>query len=143
MKTTDQPVEVTQVFKYPPARIWKAITSHKEMVQWYFENLPDFKPVAGFSTSFEVAGEHRLFTHQWEVISAEPLKCISYTWNYREFPGNSVLSMELFPEGPFTKLKVTHRTTVDFPDHIREFHRENCLKGWNYFIGERLTQYLH
>lgn len=142
MKTTEAPVIVNKSFNCTPNRVWEAITNHDKMVEWYFENIPNFKAEKGFKTSFPVKNEDRIFTHLWEVTEVIPQKMITYTWSYLEYPGNSVFTMELFPEGNTTRLEVIHRTTEDFPDDIPEFRRESCLMGWNYFIGERLTYYL-
>jgi len=49
---------------------------------------------------------------------------------------------ELTGIGNKTKLTVTNIVTQDFDDSIPEFKRESCIGGWNYFIKERLVQFL-
>ncbi|WP_224490609.1 SRPBCC family protein [Robertkochia flava] len=142
MKTTDAPVIVSQSFSLPGERIWEAITQHREMVQWYFQDIPDFRPEVGFTTSFTVENEGRSFTHTWEVVEATPNKCIAYQWYYKEYPGCSVLRMELLDKEQTTELQVSHLVTADFPSGIPEFQREQCELGWKYFIQDALKQYL-
>ncbi len=67
---------------------------------------------------------------------------IIYNWKYRDYPGDSNVSFELFEEGKCTKLKLTHTVLSDFPEDIPEFSRESCLAGWKYFISGRLKEYV-
>jgi len=39
-------------------------------------------------------------------------------------------------------LTLTTQITEDFDDSIPEFKRESCIGGWNYFLKERLFNYL-
>jgi hypothetical protein len=50
--------------------------------------------------------------------------------------------MSLDKLGNLTKLTLTARVVEDFDDSIPEFKRESCVAGWNYFIKERLSDYL-
>ena len=42
-----EPIVVEQEYDASPERLWRAITDQDEMVQWYFSELADFKPVVG------------------------------------------------------------------------------------------------
>lgn len=44
----DEPIIVEQTFNTTIDSVWKAITEIKQMRQWYFENIPTFKPEVGF-----------------------------------------------------------------------------------------------
>ena len=143
MKTHESPVVVTARFHHDPERLWKAITDIDQMKHWYFEQLPDFRPLQGFKTSFAVQSGERTFTHQWQILEVIPEKKLRYSWKYKEYPGNSVLTMSLHPEADGTLLELSHRTLEDFPDGIPEFKRERCLMGWEYFINDRLSAYLN
>ncbi len=133
---------VTQFFDHDPASVWGVITLHEHLVKWYFEQLPGFEAKKGFQTSFAVRSEERTFTHIWEVTEVVPEKRISYSWSYKEYSGNSLLTMNLDRQDAGTLLTLTHRTLEDFPDGIPEFKRESCLGGWRYFINDRLKNYL-
>lgn len=123
-------------------KLWSALVDLEEMVQWYFDNIPDFKAEVGFQTQFLIANEGRNFTHLWEVIRVVTKKEISYSWQYAEYPGKSILTFSLLPAQEQLKLKVMVEVLEDFPQDIPEFKRESCVGGWNYFIGDSLTAYL-
>ena len=95
MKHTDPPILLE--FRYVRAKetLWNALTTHAEMVQWYFGNIPDFKPEVGFTTQFPVSSEERIFTHLWKVTEVVPLQKITYNWSYLEYPGNADLSLSI------------------------------------------------
>jgi uncharacterized protein YndB with AHSA1/START domain len=142
MKTTDQPILVEQLFEVSPTELWKAITQGEQMKHWFFENIETFEPKVGFETRFVVESNQRTFPHQWKIIEVEPLKRITYNWCYEGYDGDSLVTFELTEQGKNTRLVLTHTTTKDFPANIPEFTRESCIGGWNYFIKERLTNYL-
>ena len=142
MKTTEKPVIVEQIFNLEPQQVWSAITNHKEMIQWYFENIPGFKPEIGFMTQFEVISGERTFTHQWEVTEVIPNKSITYNWNYAEYEGDGAVTFLLTQRGDITTLTLSMVIKEDYSDEIPEFKRESCEAGWNYFIKERLSDYL-
>lgn len=142
MKKNDKPIVVEQNFSVSLQKVWKAITDVDEMRNWFFDNIPAFKPEVGFATEFNVQSEERIFLHLWKVIDVVPEKLIKYNWKYEVYPGDSNVSFELFDEDKGTRLKLTIDVLEDFPDDIPEFTRDSCNNGWNYFIKERLTEYL-
>jgi uncharacterized protein YndB with AHSA1/START domain len=144
MKTTDKPIIVEQVYTADAKTLWKAITDPEEMKKWYFDNIPDFKAEVGFETQFPVQSENRMFTHQWKITEVIPLKKIIYNWKYSEYPGEADTIFELVEEEKKgTRLKLTMIVNQDFPGGIPEFTRESCIGGWNYFLGENLSNYLN
>lgn len=142
MKKQDEQIVVEQNINAPVDKVWKAITSVDRMRKWFFENIPDFKPVVGFKTEFEVESGDRKFTHLWEVIEAIPNKVIKYTWRYKEYPGDSYVSFGIEQKTDSVTVKITVNITEDFPEDIPEFKRESCIGGWQYFIQGRLKDYL-
>jgi uncharacterized protein YndB with AHSA1/START domain len=142
MKKDDEPVIVEGTFNVPANKVWKAITEHSQMVKWYFDNIPAFAPVVGFEIQFKVENEGRIFPHVWEVTEAVPNQKITYSWRYDGYPGDSYVTFDLSEADDQTKLKLTVTVLEDFPDDIPEFKRENCVGGWEYFINNRLKEYL-
>lgn len=142
MKASDNPVVVEQSFNTTPEKIWQAITEHDEMIQWYFDNIPEFKAEVGFKTQFNIHNEGRDFLHLWNVIEVEPLKKISYGWKFEGYKGDSFVTFEIFDKGETTKIRLTATVTEDFDDNIPEFKRESCIGGWQYFIQQRLKEFL-
>lgn len=142
MKKTDKPIGVEQTFDVSPGELWNAITELSQMTQWFFENIESFEPKVGFETRFVVENEGRTFPHLWKITEVESYKKISYNWKYEGYAGDSFVTFELFELGEKTKLKLVHTITKDFPPNIPEFTRESCMAGWNYFIVQRLNDYL-
>lgn len=142
MKTTDKPIIVEETFNASIETVWDSITNIEQMRKWYFDNIPSFKPEVGFVTQFNVQSEERNFLHKWKIIEVEPLKKINYSWEFEEYPGKSTASFELTSENNLTKLTLTVEVQKNFPDNIPEFARESCIAGWNYFINNRLKNFL-
>ena len=141
MKTLNDPIIVEEILNVSLRNVWNAITNIIQMRQWFFENLPDFKPEVGFKTQFNVQSENRNFKHLWTVTEVEPLKKIVTNWKYEEYSGNSFVHFELFKQKNGTMLRITSIVTESFPTNIPEFKPESCRAGWNYFI-DRLKNYI-
>jgi uncharacterized protein YndB with AHSA1/START domain len=142
MKKKDPPVIVEQNLKSTIPQVWSALTDHRLMKKWYFDNIPNFHAKVGFETRFSIFNEDREFIHKWKVTEVIPLKLISYNWKYENYPGDSEVKFEIFNNGDLAKLRVTVLIYEDFPEDIPEFKRESCVGGWNYFIKDRLKNYL-
>lgn len=142
MKKNEAPIVVEQDFERPASEVWRALTDIGEMRRWYFENIPDFKPVIGFYTEFPVESGERIFLHQWRVTEVESGGKIVYSWNFKGIPGSAFVTFEVSGDEKSSRLTVSTRVVEDFPDDIPEFASESCRAGWNYFINERLKNYL-
>lgn len=142
MKTSDEPIIVEETYRAPVEQVWNALTDVTEMRRWYFDNIPEFKPEAGFETEFIVKSDERTFSHRWKVTEVEPFKSIKYSWEFEGYPGRSTSVFELSEAEGLTKLKLTVEVYEDFPDDIPEFKRESCIGGWKYFLKGNLKRYL-
>jgi uncharacterized protein YndB with AHSA1/START domain len=140
--TPSTPVVVEQKFSASLQRLWRAITEKEELPRWFFENIPDFEAIVGFTTEFEVKSEERTFTHQWKIMEVIPEKKISYQWKYKEYEGESLVVFEIEEMTEGSLLRVSNFGLENFPQNIPEFHRSSCHAGWTYFISERLGNYL-
>jgi len=135
-------VIVKQSFEVSTEVLWKAITEHHQMIQWFFENIPEFEARVGFKTQFLIANEDRNFTHLWEIVEVIPNKKIVYDWRYDEYEGEGLVFFELVENEKESSLILTNKWIGEFPQDILEFSRESCLGGWEYFIKGRLKKYL-
>ena len=142
MRKNDEPIIVEQTFNTSVDIVWNSITEIDKMRQWYFENIPSFKPEVGFEIRFNVQSQDRSFLHIWKVTEVVPLKMIAYNWKYENYPGDSLVKFELFEENNSTKLRLTHQVLEDFPDDIPEFKRESGVEGWIFFIRKSLKIFL-
>ena len=135
-------VELQQDFNVSANELWRAITEHDQMIEWCFENIPDFEPIVGFRTQFDVCSGERVFSHIWTVTEVIRHQKIVYDWAYQAYKGKASLSLEVVDRGSTSTLLLSHEVLEDFEDNIPEFTIEACKGGWNYFIKERLLNYL-
>jgi uncharacterized protein YndB with AHSA1/START domain len=142
MKKTDEPIVIEQNFEVSVGELWNAITELNQMTQWFFENIEAFVPKVGFETRFVIENEGRIFPHLWKITEVIPQRKIAYNWKYEGYTGDSFVTFELFEQGKNTNLKLVHTITEDFSSNIPEFARDSCIGGWNYFIKQRLKEYL-
>lgn len=135
-------VIVKQEFSVSVKRLWEAITCHEEMIQWFFSNIPNFKPEEGFHTEFLIENEGRQFTHVWKIEEVTPNKRIIYNWTYKEYVGEGKVFFEIEKTEGGSRLILTNKWIGEFSQDIPEFSRESCLGGWQYFINGNLKNYL-
>ena len=135
------PVVVERVINASAARIWQALTDKTQMKQWYFD-VSDFQPVVGFEFEFFGGKDDTRFHHLSRVTEAIPHKKIAYTWRYKGYPGDSLVTIELFEEGAQTRVKLTHTGLETFPRETEDFARGNFLTGWTQIIGTSLPKFV-
>ena len=54
MRESFEPIVVEQAFDASKAAVWKAISEREQMIQWFFDNIPEFQAEVGFETQFDV-----------------------------------------------------------------------------------------
>ncbi|MBC8325614.1 MAG: SRPBCC domain-containing protein [Verrucomicrobia subdivision 3 bacterium] len=138
----DTPFTKNKTFATPRAEVWEAITDPAQMRQWYFEQMPNFKPEVGFEIEFNVRCEDRDFLHCWKVTEVITEKKIAYRWRYGGYAGDSLVTWELSDAGENTRLTFTHAILAPFPPDDPIFAREGYEAGWNYFLNDRLPPFL-
>lgn len=142
MRRSEEPIIVEELFDTSVESVWSAITELEHMRKWYFENITCFKPEIGHEIEFNVETGERSYLHQWKITRVVAYKLLEYNWKYGGYIGDSFVTFELLQDREKTKLKLTHVVTEDFPEDIPEFRRESGLAGWQYFINQRLKNYL-
>lgn len=136
------PVIVERTLNAPIEAVWLAITDLKQMQQWYFPMLESFKPEVGFETQFNIRMDEKDYLHIWKITEVVPGKKIAYSWKFGGFPGDSLLTFELFAEGNRTRIKLTHSGLETFePGTHPELVRGNFAKGWTHF-GDAVKQFV-
>ena len=133
-------IEIERTFNAPVARVWQALTDVDQMRQWYFD-LKEFRPEVGFEFEFVVEHEGNSYHHLCKVTEVIPQKKIAYTWRYKDEPGDSLVTFELFDDGGKTRLKLTHEGLETFPK-LPAYAKTNFEKGWTEIIGSSLKQYV-
>jgi uncharacterized protein YndB with AHSA1/START domain len=133
-------IVVERTLEAPVGRVWTALTDPNEMRQWYFD-LKEFKPQVGCEFEFVVEHEGNTYHHLCKVTAAVPQRKIAYTWRYKDEPGDSLATFELFAEADKTRLKLTHTGIETFPK-TPAYARKNFEAGWTAIIGSELKQYV-
>jgi uncharacterized protein YndB with AHSA1/START domain len=133
-------VVVERTFNAPVARVWQAITDVDQMRQWYFD-LKEFKLEPGFEFEFTVEHEGMRYHHLCKVTEVIPQKKLAYSWRYKEEPGDSLVTFELFADGDKTRLKLTHEGIETFPK-TSAYARKNFEAGWTEIIGSELKKFV-
>lgn len=103
--TETRSVVVEREIPHPPEKLWRALTQPHLMEAWLMKN--DFKPAVGHR--FNLRGE-------WggvldcEVLAIEPLRTLSYTWNFKHedaaYDLSSVVTFTLTPTSAGTHLRM-------------------------------------
>jgi len=136
-----QPFVIERTYNAPISKVWSAITDHNKMKEWYF-TLEDFKPEVGFKFTFEGGSKEKTYIHLCEVTEVIPEKKLTHSWVYKDYPGESYVTWELFDEGDKTRLKLTHTGLETFPQDNKDFAKESFTKGWTHITGTSLKEYL-
>ncbi|MDB5123471.1 MAG: hypothetical protein JWP94_1600 [Mucilaginibacter sp.] len=139
----NEPVIIERVYNAPPDKVWHALTDAEKMRQWYFPSLVEFEPEVGFETRFDVENGEKLFPHIWKVAEVVPGRKISYEWKFGGYPGDSLVSFELFDEDGKTRIVLTHENLETFRGDIHpDLAKQNFAEGWTYFIGTALKDFV-
>lgn len=139
---SNTPLVFERTLDAPVNAVWEAITDKDKMKQWYFD-LAEFKPEKGFEFSFTVEKDNKQYIHLCKITEVITGKKLSYTWQYKNEPGNSEVTWELFPEGDKTKLKLTHTGIHTFAEaKDPAFDASNFNEGWTYILGTSLPGFL-
>jgi uncharacterized protein YndB with AHSA1/START domain len=133
-------VVVERTLNAPVARVWEALTDVDQMRRWYFD-LKEFKPEVGFEFEFIVEHEGNTYHHLCRVTEVVPQKRIAYTWRYKGEPGDSLVTIELSPDGGMTRLQLTHAGIDTFPK-TPAYARKNFETGWTAIMGTELKQFV-
>jgi uncharacterized protein YndB with AHSA1/START domain len=138
-----KPLIVERTYNATIEKVWKAITDKDQMKEWYFD-LQEFRPETGFKFSFTGGDDTVQYLHECEVILAEPLNKLSYSWTYPEHNnGYSVVTFELFKENEKkTRLRLTHEGLYSFPKDDPNFSIANFTEGWSSILGDSLKNYV-
>ena len=137
----DEAIVKEVLLNVSPSKVWKAITNTEDMKLWYFD-ISEFKPTVGFEFQFEGGKDDKSYLHLCKITEVILGKKLSYSWRYDGYPGNSLVTFELFEEGNRTKLKLTHEGIESFGTENPDLARENFVEGWNQIIGTSIKEYL-
>lgn len=140
MAQSSAPLIKESLLNAKPSHIWKALTDKDELKQWCFD-IKTFKPEAGFEFEFYGEKDGQKFLHLCRVLEVEMEKKMKWLWTYKNVPGNTYVSFELFPEELQTRFRLTHEGLENLPQN-ENYARQNFVEGWNMIIGKLLPEFL-
>jgi uncharacterized protein YndB with AHSA1/START domain len=135
----DTPFEIEYTYDAPIGKVWQALTSEGEMREWYFPQLIHFETKPGFE--FEFRDDGSPYQKNWTVTKVVDGKLLAHNWSYKDYPGSSEVTFELFDMGEQTRLKLTHTGIGSFPDDMH-FARHRFEDGWKNILGHNLKEHL-
>ena len=142
MLANQKPVIVSQIYPVSSKVVWAALTQIEQMRAWFFNEIPEYKAEVGFNICFDVQATSNIFPHNWTVLEVIENKRLVTNWNYPGFEGDGNVIFDLLENDTQCTLSVTVNVLQDFDQNIPEFTRESCQAGWEYFLGDRLKNYL-
>ena len=80
--------------------------------------------------------------HLCKVTEVVPGKKLAYSWRYDGYPGDSLVTFELFETGEKTRLKLTHAGLETFAHLNPDFAVSNFVEGWTHILGTSLKEFL-
>ena len=111
-------------FNYPIDRVWKAISSATEISAWFIQ--ADFRAEVGFEYTFvndktQITGE---------VLKANPVHELVYTWIVAGTGVVTTVSWKLEEQGSMTLLTLEHSGISNYPAESAVMMFENFEDGW-------------
>ena len=136
------PIVLERTYNATADKVWKAITDAEQMKQWYFD-LPGFKAEVGYKFQFWGGDDAKQYLHLCEVTEVVEGRKLSHSWRYDGYPGDSLVTWELFPEGDKTRVVLTHEGIETFEgDKYPELHRKNFVAGWTDLAEKQLKEFV-
>ena len=135
------PLVVEKAYDASVASVWSALTDNDKMKKWYFQ-LPEFRAEVGFKFSFTGGSKEKQYLHLCRITEVIPNKKLAYTWKYDGYPGESLVTFELFEEGDRTRVKLTHAGLESFPSDTPDFASSSFQKGWESILGTSLKNFV-
>ena len=136
-----EPFVIEQTFDSSINDVWRALTDNETLKQWYFQ-LEDFQPTVGFTFRFSGTDKGVTFWHRCVITEVIAPTKLVHTWTYEDYPGESLVTWELFDAGGKTRLKLTHSGLETFPQDNPSLGKESFAKGWTYIMGTSLKKFL-
>lgn len=136
-----EPIIVVQELNAPIEKVWKALTTLKDLQHWFFE-LDEFELKKGYVFTFYDGGEEQKYLHICKILEIEPYEKLSFSWRYQDIGGDSIVSFYLYKNGNNTLVKLIHAGVENFETDKPDFSRESFEKGWDDIINISLKEYV-
>lgn len=120
--TETRTVTVEREFRFPPEKIWRALTQTHLIEDWLMKN--DFSPEPG--SEFTFAADWGAV--EGKVLEAEENRSLSYSWDTKDL--RSVITWTLTPTETGTQLRMEQ---TGFLPEQRSYY-QGAMVGWPRFF---------
>lgn len=133
-----QSIVVDEVLPYPPATLWKALTSGDLIARWMMKPT-GFEPVEGTRFTFQTTAAGAWDgTIRCQVVEVKPMERFVYSWKGGDAANvgygsllDTLVTFTLAPAEGGTSLRVVHSGFIT-PTNDTAF--ENMSKGWSKIV---------
>jgi len=125
----------THQFQSPIGKVWDAISLAEEISAWFIK--ADFKAETGYQYTFT----HEQTVIKGEVLKANPVYELVYTWVVSGTDVETVVSWKLEEKDEGTFLTLEHSGISNYPGETAVVMFNNFKGGWNSCV-ENLEKYL-
>lgn len=122
-------------FPHPIDDVWNAISNGREISIWFIK--ADFEARVGYQYTFT----HQETVITGEVVTANPVYELVYTWIIRGTEAVTTVSWKLVENDQGTLLTLEHSGISNYPGNTAVVMFENFRGGWNTCIRD-LEKYL-
>jgi uncharacterized protein YndB with AHSA1/START domain len=134
------PVVVEHVLHAPVEKVWAAITDKDILKKWCFD-IAAFEAIPGYEFTFEGGQPGGIvYIHRCKVVEVVPNRKLSYTWRFEGYAGDSLVSIELTPQGLQTHIRLTHADMENLEIERPDFAVAGFLEGWTHIVRKGLSQ---
>ena len=129
--TETRSVVIEREIPHPPEKIWRALTQPHLIEEWLMKN--DFAPVVGHR--FNLRGDWG-GTLDCEVVTVEPNRTLSYTWNFaHDDPAYNLKSVVTFTLAPTSRGTLLRMEQSGFRADQKQAYG-GAHAGWQQFFAK-------
>jgi len=128
------PVIVETVINARAEKVWQVLTDPASIPKFMMA-VKNFKPEVGNVFMFIGLKDGKEYPVYCKIIELIQNNKIVYTWNYEEFPAETIVSFELQENNAATVVKLSHSGLEEI-DKYPDASIENHIQGWTWILNE-------
>ncbi len=121
-------VRITRLLPAPPEAVWTALTAPEALAAWFWP--ASFGTKIKIDDGYRIEAQHPAIAISGRYLEFEPPRRLVFTWRWDGDDDESMVTIDLTPQGEQTELRLVH-----------EPHTDSHEQGWNDCL-DRLPGYL-
>ncbi len=130
----NSPVIIETVINARAEKVWQVLTDLASIPK-FMMSVKNFKPEVGNVFMFIGLKDGKEYPVYCKIIELVENNKIVYTWNYEEFPAETIVSFELQENNAATVVKLSH-SGLEAIDKYPDASIENHIQGWTWILNE-------